>query len=47
MTQQNFSSARALTMAELENVNGGHGPGDVAMNRYLRELRKKRIKQIG
>ena len=25
MTQQNFSSARALTMAELENVNGGMG----------------------
>ena len=47
MTQQNFSSARALTMEEMENVNGGHGPGDVAMNRYLRELRKKRIKQIG
>ena len=23
MKQQNFSSARALTMAELENVNGG------------------------
>jgi hypothetical protein len=47
MKQQNFSSARALTMEELENVNGGHGPGDVAMNRYLRELRIKRKKQIG
>ena len=47
MKQQNEMSARALTMEEMENVNGGHGPGDVAMNRYLRELRKKRIKQIG
>ena len=44
MKQQNEMSARALTMAELENVNGGHGPGDVAMNRYLREHRKKRKK---
>ena len=47
MVQKNEMSARALTMEEMENVNGGHGPGDVAMNRYLRELRKKRIKQIG
>ena len=44
MTQMSEMSARALTMEELENVNGGHGPGDVAMNRYLREHRKKRKK---
>ena len=25
MTQQNFMSARALAMEELENVNGGYG----------------------
>ena len=27
MTQKNFMSARALTMAELEYVNGGKGDG--------------------
>jgi hypothetical protein len=27
MAQQNFMSARALTMAELEFVNGGKGDG--------------------
>lgn len=35
MTQKNFMSARALTMAELENVNGGQliglkGDGTIA-----------------
>ena len=25
MTQKNFMSARALTMEEMENVNGGNG----------------------
>ena len=44
MAQKNFMSARALTMEELENVNGGffNGlPGYGVPRRILRKILKK------
>ena len=42
MKQQNEMSARALTMEEMENVNGGD-MASVAIKRLIREHLKKRV----
>ena len=42
MAQKNLMSARALTMDELENVNGGD-MANVAIKRLIRKHLKKRV----
>ena len=42
MTQKNFMSARALTMEEMENVNGGrHRSTDTSYSKTNSRRRKK------